>query len=183
MLVVTVCTANLCRSPLAEHALRRAFTARNIDVTLASAGLSARAGSVVPSGWADVSLGFGVDLAVHRPQHVRDLVRVADLFLVMTAEHARDLAMLDAGTLGRIALLAQAAERLDGTAPATTADLTVGDENRALIVGARQRAADILHLSRNWDIADPVRMPPHEQGRVAAEIVALCDRIAGSWVS
>lgn len=183
MLVVTVCTANLCRSPLAEHSLRRAFAARDIDVTVASAGLSARDGSAVPAGWADVSLGLGVDLAAHRAQHVRDLLRSADLFLVMTADHARDLAMLDAGTLGRIALLAQAADRLGDVAPGEVGDGAVGDVNKVRIIGTRQRAADVLHLSRDWDVADPVRMSPREQGRVAAAIVALCDRIAGAWAS
>lgn len=181
MLVVTVCTANLCRSPLAEHALRRAFAARNIETTVASAGLSARTDSAVPRGWADVALGFGVDLTAHRAQHVRDLLDAADLFLVMTAEHARDLAMLDAGTLGRIALLAQAAERLDGEVRGAASDPPTGEANRARVIGARQRAADVLHMGRNWDVADPVRMVPREQARVAAEIVALCDRIAGAW--
>lgn len=43
--IVIVCTANLCRSPMAEHLLRERFKARRIAWTVSSVGTHARAGT------------------------------------------------------------------------------------------------------------------------------------------
>lgn len=174
MLIVTVCTANLCRSPLAEHALRRALREHGVSAEVTSAGVRSVAGQSVPRGWAAVSADLGIDLAAHRPRLVQDTVAEADLFLVMTAGHAQDLALLDPSALGRVITLGEAADRLCSV---------TGADTIARLFPERQRAAHVLQMERRWDIADPVRLPVGEQQRVARHIVELCERLAGAWSS
>jgi protein-tyrosine-phosphatase len=90
-LVVTVCTANICRSPMAEALLRHALAAqpeplRSIKVV--SAGVAARAGDTISANSVTALKKVGIDLASHRSQPLTDeLVRRADLVLCMTEGH------------------------------------------------------------------------------------------------
>jgi len=174
MLIVTVCTANLCRSPLAEQVLRRSLAAHAVRARVTSAGIRSQAGQAVPRDWAAVVAERGIDLGAHRSRHVKDVIAEAEVFLVMTAEHAQELALLDRSVVGRVITLGEAASRLSA--------VTEGEVSSRLFPEG-QRGTDILQMSRRWDIADPVRLAATEQQRVAAEINALCERLAGAWPS
>jgi len=99
--LMTVCTGNICRSPMAEVVLRARFEAAGLGdrVVVDSTGVSdeergnpidRRARAVL------VEHGYDVD-GTHRARQVRpdDLTR-RDLVLAMTAQHARALRRLDA---------------------------------------------------------------------------------------
>ena len=96
MHIVFVCTGNTCRSPMAEGLLREALVARGIDsVTVASAGTGAWEGAPVSEGAYLVGLEHGLDLSEHRARLLsRDLVREADLVLVMSGHHLARVAEL-----------------------------------------------------------------------------------------
>ena len=96
MHIVFVCTGNTCRSPMAEGLLREALAARGIDsVTVASAGTGAWEGAPVSEGAYLVGLEHGLDLSEHRARLLsRDLVREADLVLVMSGHHLARVAEL-----------------------------------------------------------------------------------------
>jgi protein-tyrosine-phosphatase len=127
---------------------------------------------VVPEDWVQVAEGFGIDLAAHRSERVDALIDTADLFVVMTADHARDLAMLDRRALGRIVTLSGASERIGrACAAGTLPGSLVGD----------QRGLDVLNMNRSGDVPDPYRQARREQQRIAAHIVELCERLAGGW--
>jgi len=98
--VMTVCTGNICRSPMAEIVLRDRFEAAGLGdrVVVDSTGVSdeergnpidRRAGAVL------AEHGYVVD-GTHRARQVtaRDLA-ARDLVLAMTAQHARALRRLD----------------------------------------------------------------------------------------
>jgi protein-tyrosine phosphatase len=96
MHILFVCTGNTCRSPMAEGLLREALAARGIEqVTVASAGTGAWEGAPVSEGGYLVGLEHGMDLSEHRARMVtRDLVREADLVLVMSGHHLARVAEL-----------------------------------------------------------------------------------------
>lgn len=96
--VMTVCTGNICRSPMAEVALQAALAEADLesDVTVISRGVS------------DEEAGNGMDprarhvlkqAGYHVGEHTARQVTVADigktdLALAMTAQHARQLRAL-----------------------------------------------------------------------------------------
>ncbi|MCB7135729.1 low molecular weight protein-tyrosine-phosphatase [Cellulosimicrobium marinum] len=107
--VMTVCTGNICRSPMAEVVLRDRFEAAGLGgrVVVDSTGVSdeERGHPVDPRARAAlVARGYPVD-DQHRARRVtRDDVATRDLVLAMTAQHARALRRLaaDDATAGRV---------------------------------------------------------------------------------
>ena len=91
--VLFVCTANICRSPVAEGLLRQMFAARGMtEWTTSSAGTWAADGQNAAHNSQAVAADRGVDIARHRSRIVtRDLVRKADLVLCMESGHAEAL--------------------------------------------------------------------------------------------
>jgi protein-tyrosine-phosphatase len=93
--ILFVCTGNTCRSPMAEALLREAAAARGLDVVVSSAGAGAWDGAPVSEGAYLVGLENGLDLSNHRARLLnRDIVRGADLILVMSGHHLARVAEL-----------------------------------------------------------------------------------------
>ena len=92
--VLLLCTANACRSVMAQALLSARLTARGITVPVASAGLLAdgrRPSSEVIS----VMAARGIDVAGHRSRTVTaDDLATADLILGLAREHVRHAAVL-----------------------------------------------------------------------------------------
>ncbi len=93
--ILFVCTGNTCRSPMAEALLRDAAAARSLDVVVSSAGAGAWDGAPVSEGAYLVGLENGLDLSNHRARLLtREIVRSADLILVMSGHHLARVAEL-----------------------------------------------------------------------------------------
>lgn len=106
--VLLVCTANQCRSPMAEHLLRRASAAMGLNWSVESAGVLAHSGrpmhrhvnhalrtrSIVADGWTSRRLS-------------RPMIEQADLVLAAAAEHRRAVVLLDPSAVQRTFLLLQ----------------------------------------------------------------------------
>jgi len=106
--ILFVCTGNTCRSPMAEELLRRALESRGLagQVIVTSAGTGAWDGAPASEGAYLVGLEQGVDLSGHRARLLsRELVRSADLILVMSRHHAVRVAEL--GGADRVHLLGE----------------------------------------------------------------------------
>lgn len=82
--VLTVCTANICRSPVAEVALRREMP----DLNVGSAGVHALVGRDMDEEARKAAEAFGLEMPPHRARQLDDAAgRAADVILVMDRGH------------------------------------------------------------------------------------------------
>ena len=94
--VMTVCTGNICRSPMAEIILRAEFGRRGLadKVNVESSGVSDEEyGNPIDRRAVKVLKERGYELPAHHFAHriTRDEIERTDLFLPMTASHMRAL--------------------------------------------------------------------------------------------
>jgi protein-tyrosine-phosphatase len=90
-LIICVCTANVCRSPMAERLLKHALRAEKpplSNLKVISAGTSAFLGDGPSTHSVQVLKKVGLDLLNHRSQPLsQDLLDHAFLILCMTSTH------------------------------------------------------------------------------------------------
>lgn len=90
-LIVTVCTANICRSPMAEALLRHALQAEPEPLRsckVVSAGVAARKGEKVSPNSVEALAKVNLRISDHRSQPLtQELADRADLILCMTESH------------------------------------------------------------------------------------------------
>ena len=89
--ILTVCTANICRSPMAAGLLRHALAAQPEplkSLRIVSAGVAARAGELVTEYSVQAMKKAGIDISDHRSQPVtRELLDRALAVFCMTESH------------------------------------------------------------------------------------------------
>jgi protein-tyrosine phosphatase len=94
--ILTVCTGNICRSPLAEHLLRSRLA--DLDPVVASAGTRGLARAPMPPPALQLAADLGIEPAVsaaHRSRFLTEIHLIApDLVLTMTRDHRRHVAEL-----------------------------------------------------------------------------------------
>jgi protein-tyrosine phosphatase len=105
-----VCTANICRSPIAEglmsDRLRRAGMGGELEV--GSAGTRAGKGNAPPPAAIELLRLRGVNLAAHRSRPVSvELVEASELIVVMEEEQRQSLFHLAPDALARVFLLSE----------------------------------------------------------------------------
>jgi protein-tyrosine phosphatase len=142
--ILFVCTANVCRSPAAEH-LARDFAAQDDRFEFTSAGLL-REGLECPDKLVRLLAERGLDLRAHRSRIV-DLttLRVADLVVTMERGHIRELAVMDRSVIDRAVPLLELCRVLGR--PRSVAEV------RALLAGREPGA--YLGLGDHDDVPDP----------------------------
>ena len=182
--ILTVCTGNICRSPVAERLLQAGLDqVVPGGFQVASAGTRALVGEPMQPISADIVRTFGGNPEGFAARQLTPkILRGVDLVLTMTSGHRGEVLQLDASLLKRtftirefarmLDVLAQrAAAAADGgpTAVASSADAADDDArlaaNAALWRGLPARAAGVRHLSlpadsAENDIVDPYRRAP-----------------------
>ncbi len=88
--VLTVCTGNICRSPIAAGLLQHYLPADLKErVTVSSAGTSALHGHLAESHAITAMAQLGIDIRGHRARQItREIARKADLVLTMETAHS-----------------------------------------------------------------------------------------------
>lgn len=125
--ILLVCTGNTCRSSMAEGILKHKLEhtlggSRRFCVT--SAGLSAFDGSPASDEAIRVMKEKGIDIATHRAKSVsREMVKDADLILVMTLTHKRTVLDRFPETQGKVFTLKEYVSK-DLSLDDITADLS-----------------------------------------------------------
>ncbi|MEZ4683758.1 MAG: hypothetical protein R2932_57070 [Caldilineaceae bacterium] len=108
--ILIVCTANQCRSPLAEELLRQQLRATYPAQAwqVESAGTWATSGRSAHPDMRTVAAEFGLDLAAHRARNVDNVDLAAyDLILTMEQSHKEAMQIEFPAVRGRIYLLSE----------------------------------------------------------------------------
>ena len=100
--ILIVCVGNVCRSPMAEAALRNALGEQE-EITVESAGLSAMVDWPAAEHAEALLSERGIDISAHRARQLTpELLHEADLILVMEAEHKKAIEAEDSTARGKV---------------------------------------------------------------------------------
>jgi protein-tyrosine-phosphatase len=174
-----VCTANICRSPMAA-----AFFAERIErlpdpVEVSSAGISAvgeLADRGVPDEVLEVMAPYGIDLSSHRSRALtQPMLEDADLIIGMGRRHVQEAILLDPPSWPKSFMLKELVRRGGELGPRRTdqgfrswIDLVHGDRTRQ----------SLATRSRADDIEDPYGRPLAEYRAKAVELAGLTSLLA-----
>lgn len=171
--IVIVCTANICRSPMAEAMIRQGLRAAGPDadgVVVESAGVYGHEGSPIAPGSAAALEALGIEEDGHRGRLLTPaIVGSADLVLTMEERH-RDAIL--AGTpeaRDRTFTLREFARLAGGQA--SLAGAGVAERARALVAAAGLRRANLPWAGVD-DVPDPYGGPGEGYPACAALILA-----------
>jgi len=172
--ILVVCTANRCRSPLAAAALQRRVAPRDPSVAVESSGLGPGGFPATPP-TIDAARVLGLDLSDHRSRTVdRAQIGRAELVLAMERAQVREVVVVDQRAWPRTFTLKELVRRGEGI------DARAPDEPIAAWLhraGAGRRPVDVLGTSRDDDVADPTLDPLADYEGVARELDDLLARV------
>lgn len=179
--LVIVCTANICRSPLAEAMLAEAAAERlgpDAPVHLSSSGIHGLAGEPAAPLSADEATGRGLDLSGHVAR-VTDAEAVgrADLILTMTERHRGRIVRLHPAA-ARSTFTIREFARLTGALKPLEGDLSVRERVRFVTRLAHGARAYVARPSEEEDVADPYGGPREGYIETADQLAELVDAIA-----
>ena len=174
--VLVVCTANVCRSAMAEALLRKSAFDKGLDLTVTSAGVRVPGLPVDPEAVRSLD-GYGLDIRGHQPRQAdRAIIGSdgADLVITMTREHVRDIVSFDRHSFGRTFSLPELVRRARRVRP----DQHDDDWARWLAaVGEGRTARDLMTPDRTDDIEDPYGMSLAVHQRTAEELSGLVSEL------
>jgi protein-tyrosine-phosphatase len=175
--VLVLCTANVCRSPMAAALLASAFAVREIAVSVQSAGQLGDGEPAAPLAVA-VMADRGLDISAHRSRLVcADDLAAADLTLTMARAHLRHAVVTAPRSWPRtftIKELVRRAEQIGPRRPGTSLGdwLTLANEGRDRAV--------LLGDSTHDDVADPIGGPRRAYTHTADLLSYLIGRLVES---
>nr|WP_193571017.1 low molecular weight phosphatase family protein [Diaminobutyricibacter tongyongensis] len=180
---MTVCTGNICRSPLAEQLLRAGLD--GLAVTLSSAGTAALIGRPMDERAAEYSRQYGgiPDAHVARQltvEHLRD----ADLVLALSREHRRVVvetlprASRSAFTLREFARLLETVNTDDRDTIAAQPDARARLSTLVEIASANRGVAERPDNPEEDDVVDPYRQDDNVYAESTRQLVPAVQSIA-----
>jgi protein-tyrosine phosphatase len=167
--IVVLCTANVCRSPMAATLLGRRLAELGVAAPVRSAGMLSD-GHPAPPEVISVMAGYGIDVAGHRSHAARaaDLAG-ASLVLAMARDNLRYAVVTEPGAWPRSFTLRELLRRGERIGPRAPGEPFPDWLSR--VHAGRERAA-LLGDSAEDDVPDPVGGPL----RAYADVADLLDR-------
>ncbi len=151
--ILVVCTANQCRSPVAEAFLERQFASIGVRVPLRSAGLL-DGGMPSPAEIIEASSKEGLDLRAHRSVQVEaSMLLEADLVIAMARSHVRELSVREPSCWPKTFTLRELLRRGEGTGGRRRGEPL---ESWLSEVRAGRRPGDLFGADRRDDVPDPM---------------------------
>ena len=180
--VLIVCTANVCRSPVAAALLERALRASSDEWTVRSAGTSPVRAALDPNTIA-AAAAAGIPIDTHASRHLdRTIVQTdgADLVLTMTRAHLRDVIGVDPAAWPRTFTLKELARRASVVPPAEPGESLAAWLQR---VAVDRQAVAMMKPDPADDVADPYGLARRAHDRMVVEVGDLVDSIVrlGPW--
>lgn len=176
--ILVLCTANICRSVMAQASLSVRLAALGAPASVHSAGILLE-GEAPPSEVIRATAAWGCDVTGHRSHVVTaaELAR-ADLVLAMAREHLRHAVVVSPETWPRAFTLKELVRRgeevgprIPGESVATWLDRVHAGRDRAVLLG--NSLAD--------DVADPMggpaeayRSAAHRLDGLISQLITLC---------
>ncbi len=172
-----VCTANQCRSPMAEVMARRMLEQRGADAVVASCG-TMEGGVRASAGSVRAMLRKGLDLSTHLSHQLDvDTVGAATLIVTMERQHIASVAELSISAVNRTFTLPEIADLstlVGPRRPPTTVQEWVERANRM------RDPATIMTVSADSDVRDPMGGSKRDYRRTADQIEALLGTTLGA---
>jgi protein-tyrosine phosphatase len=110
--ILTVCTGNICRSPVAEYLLRHEIARSGRKADVRSAGIGALVDHPADETALMVMSELGVAMDAHRARQIKvEHTRWADLILVMQSHHLEYVLNLDPTARGKTFLMGHWSKR------------------------------------------------------------------------
>lgn len=164
--VLFVCTANICRSPMAAALFAAHARLRNATPEVSSAGTDAGRPSIpdtVPPEVTEVMARRGIDLGGHRGRELtRSALLDTDLVIGMGRRHVRESVVLDPTCFTRAFTLTELVERGRSSAPGRPARRSdpgsrrprgTGPARRS--AGARTSTTSLIPMAVRWPATGP----------------------------
>jgi protein-tyrosine phosphatase len=185
--ILMVCTANVCRSPMAAAFAQHHLDANGIEAVVTSAGI--QGGETWVDSYAVTAMAERcLDIAACTPR-LLDRVIVAedgaDLIVTMTRSHLQAVAVMGSGVFQRSFTAKELARRSHRAMHETDLDEPTFAAWRDAVGGGRL-AKDLMRGDPADDLADPFGMSLAEHRRTANELDALTGVIVRSiaaWVT
>jgi protein-tyrosine phosphatase len=168
--ILVLCTANVCRSPMAASLLARRLAALGVTVPVRSAGMIRRGDPPLPE-VISVMASYGIEIASHRSRvaGAADLAR-ASLVLAMARDNLRYAVTTEPGAWSRAFTLKELIRRGERIGPRPPDEPLSGWLSRA---HAGRERASLLGDSAEDDVADPAG----GRFRAYADTASLLDRL------
>ncbi|WP_354212720.1 low molecular weight phosphatase family protein [Arthrobacter sp. UYCu511] len=175
--ILTVCTGNICRSPMAERLLQSELDLLSPGVfAVESAGTAAMVGSAMEAHIQGFVRAFGASSdGFSAKQLTRDILDQQDLVLALTREHRSRIVEMHPGLLKRtftLRELARVLPHVDGARGVHPA------ERWELAIPLAMRARTLHRASADDDdVVDPYRRSDHVFEQMRRQLVPAVQRI------
>jgi protein-tyrosine phosphatase len=182
--ILTVCSGNICRSPLAQLMIAERL-ADLPEYVVGSAGTIARDGDPMPEPARALARRYGVVPESHTARYLtEDMVAESDLVLALARSHRSTIVQYAPGKVSRTFTLREfarlAASLSDDQITAAAGADTVKERVDAVIarVFAQKASAGLASSPEADDVVDPYRRSDSTYTRSGEEIVPAVEQVA-----